>query len=226
MDRRLPDLTDSLEWNLVHRADYQATENGDGTYTPIPPFSVIISNSHTLMIGIKSSMAATSWYTGGWAAQRLLMIPSSTTDFAANVQTSNIRLKLGILNLCQFPDLVSNWMLYLKIPKWIKQATVEVWQYDGRELPPDAAAEVVRLSVAASLTSVLLLNARADRIGAIVVNNSTSRLYLDLDESATQTSYTAILEPGGYYELPYGYRGPVAGVWLAEYGEASISEFL
>lgn len=226
MDRRLPDLTDSLEWNLTHRGEYQATENGDGTYTPIPPLSFIISNSNTLMIGVKSVMAASNWYTGGWAAQRLLMVPSSTTEFTANIQTNSIRLRLGVLNLCQFPALVPTWMLYLKIPKWIKQAIVEVWRYEGRELQPLQSAEIVRFVVPASLSSVLLLSARDDRVGAIIVNNSPARLYLDLAATASQSAYTAIIESAGYYELPYGYTGAVAGVWAAANGEAQITEFL
>lgn len=129
--RKLPDIANNLEWDLVDRSVHEAVENGDGTYTPIPPQTWIITGSHTLMIGVKSSMASPSWYTGGWAAQRLLMVPSSTTEFTANVQTSNIRLKLGVLNLCTFPKHQATWMLYLKIPKWIKQATIEIWRYDG-----------------------------------------------------------------------------------------------
>lgn len=141
--RRLPDIASNLEWNLVDRSSYTATENGDGTYTPIPPITRIIENSHTLMIGVKSSMASPNWYTGGWAAQRLLLIPSALTEFTANVQTCNFRLKLGVLNLCMFPKHQETWMLYLKIPKWVKQATVEIWRYDGTEQDLFTVADTV-----------------------------------------------------------------------------------
>ena len=143
MDRRLPDIDNSLEWNLVDRSTYEAVENGDGSYTPIPPKTWILEDTYTLMIGVKSTMASPAWYTGGWAAQRLLMIPSSTTEFTANVQTCNFRLKLGVLNLCNFPKHQSTWMLYLKIPKWIKQATVEIWRYDGTDQDVFTVADAI-----------------------------------------------------------------------------------
>lgn len=225
MDRRLPDIANSLEWNLVLRNEYQATENGDGSYTPISPISTVISDSHTLMIGVKSTMASPSWYTGGWAAQRLLLIPSSLTEFAANVQTNNIRLRLGVLNLCTFPSYQESWMLYLKIPRWIKQATVEIWRYDGAEVEHDTSDQVQTFVVTASTSSQVLLPDRPKRKGAIITNNSISDLFLTLDAVSSSSNYTARLAPGGYYETPFNYTGAIAGIWATAEGSATVKEF-
>lgn len=224
--RRLPDISNSLEWDLIDRASYDAVENGDGTYTPIPPKTWIIDGSHTVMIGVKSTMSLAHWYTGGWAAQRLLMIPSSLTEFTANVQTENIRLRLGVLNLCTFPKHQTTWMLYLKIPRWIKQATVEVWRYDGAEVDHTTSEQGMTYTIPASTSSVVLLEAKADRKGAIVLNNSSADLFLSLGEIASPTNYSARLTPGGYYETPFNYVGPIAGIWSEAIATATVKEFL
>lgn len=217
--RRFPDLADSLEWNLVLRSNFVAVAGGDGIYGGIPPITQVINNSHTLMIGVKSTTARSHWYTGGWAAQRLLLIPSSTTDFTANVQTENYRIRLGVLNLCTYPKHQATWMLYLKIPRWIREALVEIWRYDGidRDLFLGAST-IATATVAQSTSTVQIVVANQNRRGVTVQNQSTARLTL---------STGVLLEPEGYYEAPFGFTGSISGSWdVAGSGLAEVREFI
>ncbi|MBF2025614.1 MAG: hypothetical protein IGS48_02445 [Oscillatoriales cyanobacterium C42_A2020_001] len=205
---------------MVDRQTYTAVENGDGTYTPIPPKTWIIENSHVLQIGVKSSMAMPSWYTGAWVAQRLLMLPSTTSEFIANVQTCNYRLRLGVLNLVTFPKHQSTWMLYVKIPKWIKQALVEIWRYDGRdETVFDLGADDIQAAQFNQTTeTIVFVAANPNRKGVVISNKGSEPLVL---------STGVTLEADAYYETPFGFSGQITGAWVAPgAGYADVRDFL
>lgn len=81
-------------------------------------------------------------------------------------------------------------------------------------------------SVGSSATSVNLLASNANRKNATFYNDSTQILYLKLGATASNTSYTVQIQPGGYYELPAGkiYTGAIDGIWAAANGNARITE--
>lgn len=79
-------------------------------------------------------------------------------------------------------------------------------------------------SVAASVTAVTLLASNGARRGATVYNDSTSSLRLSLGNVVTDTSFTLIVAGGGYYEVPFGYRGAITGLWAAAIGAARVTE--
>lgn len=71
-----------------------------------------------------------------------------------------------------------------------------------------------------------ILAANPDRVGATIWNNSTARLYLDFDGSASSNGYAVRIDPGMGYELPFGYTGQISGIWSANNGYAFVREFL
>lgn len=82
-------------------------------------------------------------------------------------------------------------------------------------------------SVAASVTSVSLLAASDARAGATIFNDTTDSsnfLYVKLGATASTTSFTIKMNPGGYYEVPYGYNGAIDGIWTVASGNARITE--
>lgn len=80
-------------------------------------------------------------------------------------------------------------------------------------------------TVAGSATSVTLLASNANRRGAIVWNESTATLYVALFSTASTSSYTWQVAPGGYLELPQPcYTGAIAGIWSAANGFARVTE--
>lgn len=90
---------------------------------------------------------------------------------------------------------------------------------------PPTSATVTPTSVTAATTNIQLLAANASRKGATIWNNSTASLYIELGATASANAYAAKLDPAGYYELPFGYTGVIAGLWTAANGNALIREF-
>ena len=82
-----------------------------------------------------------------------------------------------------------------------------------------------KTSVAAAAANTLVLAFNAARLGATVVNESASPLYLTLGSTAASaTSYTKLLGTNEYYEVPFGFIGPVRGFWSSATGSARVTE--
>lgn len=66
-----------------------------------------------------------------------------------------------------------------------------------------------------SATSVTVLAANANRLGAMFYNDSTVALYLKMGATASTTSFTVKIASQGYYELPTTsvYTGILDGIW-------------
>lgn len=76
-----------------------------------------------------------------------------------------------------------------------------------------AATSSVTLVEAASTEGTTLQAANNNRLALAVYNNSTLDLYLKLGSGASSTSFTLIIAPNGYYEVPGHYTGVVTGTW-------------
>lgn len=133
-DRYLPDFANTLEWNLVERASYQAPQTPTPYLNRLPPRNWVIENSNVLLIGCRSDSARSYWFTGGWATQLLPFLPSTTSNFAAASQAKQIRLQLGVLSLCVFPKILPTWILQIQFPYWLDDVSIEIWRYDGADL--------------------------------------------------------------------------------------------
>lgn len=81
-------------------------------------------------------------------------------------------------------------------------------------------------SVAATTSdSTTILSSNTARRGATVYNDSAlASMRLSLGATCTATSYTVLLAPGGFYEVPYDYTGIITGDWTAASGNARITE--
>lgn len=80
-------------------------------------------------------------------------------------------------------------------------------------------------NVASSITSVTLLAANVNRLGATIRNDSNSRLFVKLGSTASATSFTERLESQQYYEIPFGYNGIIDGIWAPNVsGSARVTE--
>lgn len=89
----------------------------------------------------------------------------------------------------------------------------------------NASATGTQTSVASSATDVTILASNANRLGAMVYNDSTQILYL-LQGSGTSsnTNYSVQLVAGAYYEVPFGYTGVLKGLWASANGNARVTE--
>lgn len=79
--------------------------------------------------------------------------------------------------------------------------------------------------ITSSATSAQFHAATGDRRAYIVSNDSTATLYLKYGTTASATSYTVKIPPGGYWEMPQGiWVGRIDGVWSAANGFAYVTE--
>ncbi len=91
-----------------------------------------------------------------------------------------------------------------------------------------SAATGTKANVVAAITSTTILASNANRKGAIIYNDSTAILYLDLSGgTASATSYSVQIPANGYFEVPGPaiYTGLVTGIWVAANGNARVTEF-
>lgn len=133
-ERYLADFSEAIEWNLVARQTYTAPATPTPYLNRLPNRTFLIENSSALIIGLNSQSARSNWFTGGWASQLLLFLPSSTTEFTATVEASSKLLRLRRLNFVMFPRIMPTWLLELRFPYWLNDVYVEVWRYDGTDL--------------------------------------------------------------------------------------------
>lgn len=78
--------------------------------------------------------------------------------------------------------------------------------------------------VGTSTTSATLLASNASRKGVIVVNESTSVLYVKYGVTASATSYTHKIDPDSTLEIKESYTGRIDGILSASTGNAEITE--
>jgi hypothetical protein len=88
---------------------------------------------------------------------------------------------------------------------------------------PTASALTV---VPSSISSVTLLAANANRIGAIIANNSpVATLNVKFGTGASLTSWSFQILPGGYWEMPPRYCVDIiTGIWTSVSGDAHVTE--
>lgn len=126
------------------------------------------------------------------------------------------------VNVISFPNDV-----HVEIDGYVQtNPDVFVTNFPATQIVQEVRSSVSNItSVAASITSVILLSANVNRLGATVWNDSsTNTLYLKLGTTASTSSYTAQVLPSGYYEVPFGYVGEIDGIWSGAVGAARISE--
>lgn len=81
-------------------------------------------------------------------------------------------------------------------------------------------------SVNDTAVSTTLLASNANRLGGSIYNDSTVALYAKCGATASTTSFTVIIQPNGYWEIPFHYTGIIDGIWASDAsGAARITEY-
>lgn len=79
-------------------------------------------------------------------------------------------------------------------------------------------------SVISSVSAVSILAANTARKGATIYNNSGTNLNINLGTTVTTSVYTVLMANSGYYEVPFGYTGVIAGITASNAGIISVVE--
>ncbi len=119
----------------------------------------------------------------------------------------------------------------LKQAKGAKSATGQD-ESVGAQVVAFNSSSATKANVAGATSSTTLLAANVSRIGAIITNDSSAILYIDLTGgTASTTSYSIVLDgaassPFEAYEVPFGYTGLITGIWASATGNARVTEFV
>lgn len=88
----------------------------------------------------------------------------------------------------------------------------------------DKSATATATNVAASVTNVTLLASNANRILATFYNDSSSKVYVKLGTTASTSSFTILILPNSYWELPLSYTGNIDAIWTSASGSMRCCE--
>jgi hypothetical protein len=88
-------------------------------------------------------------------------------------------------------------------------ASTEV--HEAVVIPPPASSSTLT-NQAWSATNVTLFAANANRLGAIIYNDTDKALYIKLGATATTSSFSYKLASLGHWELPFNYVGIIDGI--------------
>lgn len=92
-------------------------------------------------------------------------------------------------------------------------------------LAPAKASTATLTNVPSSASNVTVVAANANRLGVLIVNDSTATLYLKFGATATTSSFSVKMEPGSYWEMPEPlYVGIIDGIWSSADGAARVTE--
>jgi hypothetical protein len=91
-------------------------------------------------------------------------------------------------------------------------------------IQPPKAGTATRSDVTSVATTTTILAANANRLGAVIYNDSTKLLYLKFGATASLTDFTVVLRQGDNYEVPFNYTGRIDGIWSAANGAARMTE--
>lgn len=108
---------------------------------------------------------------------------------------------------------------------------VQVFKLDSNgvlQVNPTKANSAVITTAAVSLINTELLDANAEREGAIIYNNSNRPMFIKLGSAASTNSFTVKLGAFDYYEVPAGFTGSIHALWAdaAAAGDARITELI
>lgn len=115
-----------MSWLAVYDQVLQVTPQGD-TLPPIPLVSIPNLTGKDLLIYAVSAAAEDDW----WLALDLSVNLSMSDSPVAGILTSRIaaaRIQLGVLTTIQVPPIAEIYSLEFKVPRWLGQIHVRVWQ--------------------------------------------------------------------------------------------------
>jgi hypothetical protein len=93
---------------------------------------------------------------------------------------------------------------------------------------PMVSTTAVVTSVTSSATNTTLLASNPNRKGAVFYNDSTQTCYLKLGTSASNTSFTILMQTGSTFiiDTPPLYTGGVDGIWSSANGFMRVTELV
>lgn len=125
-------LTNPNNWNQIYSQNHVAEVLGTNPpkYKPIPEIQFpLILERHILVISASSNVTPPSWRFAGFVDQRIRTGLTAGGAYDGNAAQEKIYLTRN--TLIQFPRLTDDYTMTIKIPYWIEQIQLIVWEYVG-----------------------------------------------------------------------------------------------
>lgn len=144
------DFANAANWEQVSYTQRFASQPSYGTFTPIPEVDVTglePLNSPIIATYAESGTAKATWHTAGWLYQRVRIGIAVGGQPDANTSGSR-RVPLAAAQIHFWNRSMKNYQLLFKIPKWITQISLTVWQYTGPISDPELEAiDLARIDI-------------------------------------------------------------------------------
>lgn len=197
----------------------------DLTESEVPFLVPHLFTSGRLILEVSSAFASINrWRRAGFITE-LIEVPGVGVCRGFNRRIFFERIAIEV------PALLDSYQLEFISEYWIQALTLKIYESD---MPLTKSVMVTvnyqksniatSSSIAASVTSVSLLAANANRVGATIYNRSNSSMFLKFGVAASATNFTVKVDSGDYYELPNGFTGALFGIWEAANGSCNIEE--
>lgn len=133
MGKLLLQLGNNQNWERLYNRRWDADRIDSGKkYVPIPVQTLpVLADRRILVVGGASADALGHWTTAGWLVPKLYISGLSYPFLEANLNTE--RIPLNDYRLLILPDLSHSYRLEFRIPKWLKEVELDIWQYIGDE---------------------------------------------------------------------------------------------
>lgn len=131
MGRPVVQFQNVNHWDIVFNQAFIAQSGYlSGSYFPIPKQILPITlDKHILAVKLSSQDAKPSWVTGCWISQQI----QNPATVIGNLTPQRRMCRLRETTLIDFTPYSGDYQLKLEVPMWIKDITIQIWQYIGPE---------------------------------------------------------------------------------------------
>jgi hypothetical protein len=147
-------MLDSSLWQTVYQGNFEVATNGT-LYVPLPPIDIPIAFEKPLIaIRTSSFNSPPKWFTAGWLSQKINT--GLTVTGVDDAVLSRRRVELNKLSVFRFSqDIASTYTLSFSFPRWMKDISLAVWEYQGDI--PDVTQSLERIESFLGTNSFLSL---------------------------------------------------------------------
>lgn len=160
MSTPILELNNSANWEQIYHQRHEGEYISSTQFRPLPEIKIpLLLEEHTIAVLVTSENAAKNWKFAGFLNQRIALgITVGGLPDADAIQPRKIWLNR--ITLIRFTRLASTYGISINIAKWLRDATITIWQYIGVE--GDTTEELIQ-SVQEDL---ILIEAKVDALGS------------------------------------------------------------
>lgn len=125
-------LSNTANWNLVYNFSTVAVQVTANKWARIPDIVVPFQfDAHVLAVYVNTNVPeGKDWNFAGYLFQKFLL--GITVGGVPEADTLSVRtLSLDEVKLVIYPKITTTYSITIRVPKWFKDASIQVWEYTG-----------------------------------------------------------------------------------------------